>query len=206
MSSIAVVLAPSHRRHAGGYDLAAGSARRRAGHDRLAAVRLTLVSRVLTRANGDVSWPDLLWHLVDGQAEAIGFSRRVWACGTTPRSPAAKLTRRCSGCSTLLGDCSFGRGPGRVAVRRRRWSGRRRRGLPARRCCVPLAPAKTLLTRLPDALAELLSAHRAPAPLIEAEHVEALEHRSAPPTNRSLVGVMNEFAFLTDLHRAEQPT
>jgi hypothetical protein len=69
----------------------------------------------------------------------------------------------------------------------------------------PLAPAKTLLTRLPDALAELLSAHRAPASLIEAEHAEALEHRLAPTTNRSLVGVMNEFAFLADLHRAEQP-
>jgi uncharacterized protein DUF6933 len=27
----------------------------------------------------------------------------------------------------------------------------------------------------------------------------------APTTNRSLVGVMNEFAFLADLHRAEQP-
>src|SRR4051812_24656958 len=70
---------------------------------------------------------------------------------------------------------------------------------------LPLAPAKTPLTRLPDALAELPSAHRVPAPLIEAEHVEALEHRLAPTTNRSLVGVMNEFAFLADLHRAEQP-
>src|SRR3954454_405174 len=70
---------------------------------------------------------------------------------------------------------------------------------------LPLAPAKTLLTRLPDALAELLSADRVPAPLIEAEHVEALEHPLAPTTNRSLAGVMNEFAFLADLHRDEQP-
>ena len=68
-----------------------------------------------------------------------------------------------------------------------------------------LAPAKTLLDRLPDAFAELLSVHRVPAPLIQAERAEALEHRLAPTANRSLVGVMNEFAFLADLHRSEQP-
>ena len=70
---------------------------------------------------------------------------------------------------------------------------------------LPLAPATTLLDRLPDALTELLSLHRVPAPLIEAEHAEALEHRLAPTANRSLVGVLNEFAFLADLHRAEHP-
>jgi hypothetical protein len=70
---------------------------------------------------------------------------------------------------------------------------------------MPLAPARTLLTRFPDALAELLSAHRLPVPLIEGEHAEVLEHRLAPTANRSLVGVMNEFAFLADAHRAEQP-
>lgn len=70
---------------------------------------------------------------------------------------------------------------------------------------MPLAPAKTLLHRLPDALAELLSAHGVPAPLIEAEHADALDHRGAPTANRSLVGVMNEFAFLAGAHRAERP-
>ena len=70
---------------------------------------------------------------------------------------------------------------------------------------MPLAPAKTLLHRLPDALAELLSAHRAPAQLIEAERAQALEHRLAATANRSLVGVMNELAYLADLHRAENP-
>jgi hypothetical protein len=70
---------------------------------------------------------------------------------------------------------------------------------------LPLAPAKMLLNRLPDALAELLSAHGVPAPLIEAEHAEALDHRVAPTANRSLVGVMNEFAFLADAHQVEEP-
>ena len=68
---------------------------------------------------------------------------------------------------------------------------------------MPPAPAKTLLNRLPDALAELLSAHRVPAPLIDAERAQALEHRLAATANRSLVGVMNEFAYLADLDRAD---
>lgn len=70
---------------------------------------------------------------------------------------------------------------------------------------MPLAPATTLLTRLPDALAEVLSAHRLPAPLVDGEHAAALEHRLAPTANRSIVGIMNEFAFLADLDRGEQP-
>jgi hypothetical protein len=68
---------------------------------------------------------------------------------------------------------------------------------------LPLAPAKTLLTRFPDALAELLAVHRVPPQLIEVERAQALEHRLAATANRSLVGVMNEFAHLADLDRAE---
>ncbi len=70
---------------------------------------------------------------------------------------------------------------------------------------MPLAPARTLLTRFPDALADLLFAHRVSAQLIEAERAQALEHRLAATANRSLLGVMNEFAHLADLHRAEIP-
>ena len=66
---------------------------------------------------------------------------------------------------------------------------------------MPLAPARTLLTRFPDALAGLLSAHRVPAALIDSEHAEASDHRLAPTANRSLVGVMNEFASLADVDR-----
>lgn len=42
---------------------------------------------------------------------------------------------------------------------------------------LPLAPARTLLTRFADALAGLLSAHRIPAQLIEAERAETWEHK-----------------------------
>lgn len=60
----------------------------------------------------------------------------------------------------------------------------------------PLAPAKTLLRRLPDAIAELLAAHHVPAPLVDAERAHAAHCRLTPTANRSVVGVMNEFAFL----------
>ena len=69
---------------------------------------------------------------------------------------------------------------------------------------LPLAPAKTLLHRLPDALAELLTAHGVPAALVEAERAEAIEHRVAPTSNRSVVGVMNEFAFLANVDRSDR--
>lgn len=68
---------------------------------------------------------------------------------------------------------------------------------------MPLAPARTLLTRFPDALAGLLAEHQVPAHLIEAERAQAVEHRLAATANRSLVGIMNEFAHLADLDRAE---
>src|SRR3954466_8854198 len=70
---------------------------------------------------------------------------------------------------------------------------------------MPLAPVKTLLDRLPDALAELLSPPRAPARPVETERAQALEHRLAATANRSLVGVMNELAYLADLGGAESP-
>src|SRR3954451_14071343 len=70
---------------------------------------------------------------------------------------------------------------------------------------MPLAPARTLLHRLPDALAEVLSAHGVPARHIEAERAHALEHRLAVTANRSLVGVLNEFAHLAEIDRAEKP-
>jgi hypothetical protein len=85
MSSIAVVLAPPHRRHAGGYDLAAGSVRRRPGHDRAGRGELTLVSRVLTRANGEVSWPVALRCAVGGGA---GDAEEVCQLGGAVFPPA----------------------------------------------------------------------------------------------------------------------
>jgi hypothetical protein len=67
----------------------------------------------------------------------------------------------------------------------------------------PLAPARIPLERLPDAVAELLAAHRLPAPFIHAERAAMADVRLAPTANRSVVGVLNEFARLADSHRTD---
>jgi hypothetical protein len=48
-----------------------------------------------------------------------------------------------------------------------------------------------------------LKAHRLPAPFIDAERAAMAEVRLAPTANRSAVGVLNEFTFLADIHRAD---
>lgn len=68
---------------------------------------------------------------------------------------------------------------------------------------VALAPARTLLQRFPVALSQLLAVHGLPAPLIEAERAQMVHCRLAPTANRSVVGVMSEFAFLAGVHRTD---
>ncbi len=61
---------------------------------------------------------------------------------------------------------------------------------------VSLAPAGKLLDRLPDEIARVLALHGVDPAVIEAERVAMAEVRVAPTNDRSVVGVMNEFAFL----------
>ena len=61
---------------------------------------------------------------------------------------------------------------------------------------LPLAPARTLLERLPDALAAVLGAHHVPGDVVEAEHAAMSPARLAPTANRSVVGVMTELVHL----------
>jgi hypothetical protein len=68
---------------------------------------------------------------------------------------------------------------------------------------MPLTPARTLLERIPDAVAELLAAHQLPAPFAETEPAAMTEILLTPTANRSVVGVLNEFTFLSDVHRAD---
>ncbi len=68
---------------------------------------------------------------------------------------------------------------------------------------MPWAPAATLLARVPDAIAELLHHHHAPADLIATEQTAMTEVRVAPTADRSTVGVLNEFARLADWHRTD---
>ncbi len=70
---------------------------------------------------------------------------------------------------------------------------------------VPLAPSVTVGQRLAPALAALLAAHGASPGFVSAEVQEMAEWRVARTTNRSAVGVMNEFAFLAGAYAAERP-
>lgn len=60
---------------------------------------------------------------------------------------------------------------------------------------VPLAPAATLTKRIPDAIAAALRRQGAPEEFVAAELAAMGEVRIAPTNDRSVVGVMNEFAF-----------
>ncbi len=68
---------------------------------------------------------------------------------------------------------------------------------------MPLAPAATFLDRFPDELSALLKAHLIPGSVIAVEVAATRNARLATTANRSLLGSMNEFAFLAEAHRAE---
>ncbi len=65
---------------------------------------------------------------------------------------------------------------------------------------MPLAPAVTLVDRLPVAIAAALRRHGVDEEFIAAELAAMGEVRIAPTNNRSVVGVMNEFAFHGEVH------
>ena len=66
---------------------------------------------------------------------------------------------------------------------------------------VPMAPARTLLHRLPAAIAEVLTAHHVPNELIDAEVSEMVDVRVEPTADRSVVGVMTDFGHLAEMTR-----
>jgi hypothetical protein len=63
---------------------------------------------------------------------------------------------------------------------------------------IPLAPAATLAQRFPRHLAQVLAAHGIATSFIEAELEQMKTVVYAKTANRSVVGIMNEFAFLAD--------
>ena len=67
---------------------------------------------------------------------------------------------------------------------------------------MPLAPAATLLDRFPHQLATVLGAHGASEAVITREVEQMSRYRLAKTANRSVVGVMNEFSYLADVHRS----
>lgn len=71
---------------------------------------------------------------------------------------------------------------------------------------VPLAPAASVIERFPASLATVLTAHGIHSTFIEREVAEMKQHRLAKTINRSVVGIMNEFAFLGGHHRTDGVT
>ena len=61
---------------------------------------------------------------------------------------------------------------------------------------LPLAPAATVLDRLPASVATVPEAHAVSRTFIEHEVAEMSERRLAKTSNRSVLGVMNEISYL----------
>lgn len=69
---------------------------------------------------------------------------------------------------------------------------------------MPLAPVATLMDRFPESLQPTLATHGIPAEFIEFEIAAMVEGRYAKTANRSVVGIMNEFRYLAEIHRADR--
>jgi hypothetical protein len=70
---------------------------------------------------------------------------------------------------------------------------------------MPLAPAATLPARIGEHIAAVLAAHGASAAIIAEEQRRMRDCRIAGTANRSVVGVMNEFARLAAIYRDDDP-
>ncbi|MCW3841677.1 hypothetical protein ONA70_16375 [Micromonospora yasonensis] len=64
-----------------------------------------------------------------------------------------------------------------------------------------LAPAATIPARVADQVGAVLAAHGVPDLVIRTEVDQMRQWDIAPTANRSVVGIMNEFAFLADTWR-----
>ncbi len=67
-----------------------------------------------------------------------------------------------------------------------------------------LAPAAGWPSRITAQVATVLAAHGVPPAFIEAEAQHMRDRRLGPTANRSVVGVMNEFIHLADVHRRHE--
>lgn len=66
---------------------------------------------------------------------------------------------------------------------------------------MPLAPATDLATRFPEQLANVLAAHGMPQQFIDHELAQMNEVQYAKTSNRSVVGIMNQFSYLAEGYR-----
>jgi hypothetical protein len=71
---------------------------------------------------------------------------------------------------------------------------------------MPLAPGATVPARIGPEIAAALAAHQAPAAVIDDELRQMRDCRFGPTANRSVVGIMNDFAYLADVYRHSDPS
>jgi hypothetical protein len=70
---------------------------------------------------------------------------------------------------------------------------------------LPLAPVSTLNSRIAEQVSTALIAHQVPAAIIDQERRQMRSCQLGVTTNRSVVGVMTEFARLAEVHRDADP-
>lgn len=66
---------------------------------------------------------------------------------------------------------------------------------------MPLAPATDLAARFPECLASVLAAHDIPRQFIDHELAQMNDVQYAKTSNRSVVGIMNQFSYLAEGYR-----
>jgi len=71
---------------------------------------------------------------------------------------------------------------------------------------VPLAPASTSTGRIADQITTVLAAHEVPAAIVDQEQQHMRTVAWGTTANRSVVGVMTEFARLAEIYQADEPT
>ncbi|GAA2655694.1 hypothetical protein Adu01nite_51000 [Paractinoplanes durhamensis] len=71
---------------------------------------------------------------------------------------------------------------------------------------MPVAPGATAPARIGPEIAAALATHQAPASVIDSELSQMRDCRFGPTANRSVVGIMNEFAYLADVYRHSDPS
>jgi len=124
----------------------------------------------------------------------VRATRRLLKClGTTPATDVGQST-------TLLGDWYTTVLPWRT--RQTALFVSEKTLLPV---LMPFAPAATLLDRFPDQLAHVLARHQVDAVTVARECIDTTDYQVATTASRSVVGSMNEFSFLADAYRQDDP-
>jgi hypothetical protein len=70
---------------------------------------------------------------------------------------------------------------------------------------LPLAPAATLTSRIAEQITTVLAAHYAPTAIVDQERQHMRTCQLGATANRSVVGVMTEFARLAEFHHDADP-